>query len=135
MRRSGTRTTRRSWPPSGPRALLRSGPRPMSRVSMPWSECRADPASGRSHSSATNRCGADPAPEGRRGPKLEVRVEPDSTANHDMYSSASMEGIIALLMPIAIVGIVTYFRYRTKELAFRAREDPAKLQAHEKERK
>ena len=28
-----------------------------------------------------------------------------------------MEGLVALLMPVAIVGIVSYFRFRTKQLA------------------
>jgi serine/threonine-protein kinase len=46
-----------------------------------------------------------------------------------------MEGVIALLMPVAIVGIVTYFRYKTKELQARSKADPKELEALQAERK
>jgi serine/threonine-protein kinase len=52
-----------------------------------------------------------------------------------------MEGVLALLMPVFIVFIVTYFRFRTKQLAAMERQsqlsapDPKLLEAADKERK
>jgi serine/threonine-protein kinase len=47
-----------------------------------------------------------------------------------------MEGVIALLMPVAIVGIVSYFRYRTRALAAgQNAADQKKIEALEAERK
>src|SRR5262249_22701954 len=46
-----------------------------------------------------------------------------------------MEGVLALLMPVFIVFIVTYYRFRTKQLAAGERSDPKLPEASEKERK
>ena len=46
-----------------------------------------------------------------------------------------MVGELGVLMPIAIVGIVTYFRYKTRELQARMKADPKELEALKAERK
>src|SRR5687767_7696328 len=48
-----------------------------------------------------------------------------------------MEGLVAILMPVLIVFIVTYFRFRTKQLALEEKRgyDPKLLEAADKEKK